>query len=343
MAQVSPRGNGDSPRASPATTFSSEIMSAVPKPIVMDVDTGIDDALAILFAVAHPELEVLGISCVAGNVVLGQVVINTCRVLQAAGAGNIPVAGGAAQPLIERARREGGGPHGSNGLGGIQLPAPSRQPSPLHGVELLHGLIMEAAEPVNLVSLAPKTNLALLLAGHPEIAARLGQIIFMGGSLSKGAEFNVWQDPEAAAYVIQSAIPIQIYGVDLFDRLVIEQADIERFRGHDHSAIRLAAELLDKRRPQHDGPGDNEVGLLGDAGALLLLTNPETFVTEELPVHIELEGAGRGQTIVARGATEKDPSWPDLHEWPRIKVVVNVDVAKAASAFVETINAFPAV
>jgi inosine-uridine nucleoside N-ribohydrolase len=317
-------------------------MSAVQKPIIMDVDTGIDDALAILYAVAHPGLELLGLSCVAGNVALDQVVINTCRVLDMAGAANIPVAAGAAQPLIERARREGGGPHGSNGLGGIQLPAPSWQPSPLHAVELLHRLIMDAAGPVSLVTLAPKTNLALLLAGHPEIAVRLGQIIFMGGSLSKDAEFNVWQDPEAAAYVIQSPIPTQMYGVDLFDRLVIEQADIERFRGHDHSAIRLAAELLEKRRPQHGGPGDNEVGLLGDAGALLLLTNPEAFVTEDLPVDIPLEGAGRGKTIVAPGASDEARSWPDPDGWPRIQVVVDVDVTKAASAFVETINAFPA-
>ena len=318
-------------------------MSAVPKPIVMDVDTGIDDALAILYALAHPELELLGLSCVAGNVALDQVVINTCQVLDAAGAANVPVAAGAAQPLVERPRREGGGPHGSNGLGGIQLPAPLRQQSPLHAVELLHRLIMDAAEPVSLVTLAPKTNLALLLTGHPEIAARLGQIIFMGGSLSKGAEFNVWQDPEAAAYVIQSAVPIHMYGVNLFDRLVIEQADIERFRRHDHSTIRLVAELLDKRRPQHGGPGNNVVGLLGDAGALLLLTNPEAFVTEELYVSVGLEGASRGQTIVARGTTETDPSWPDLQDWPRIQIVVDVDVAKAASAFVETINAFPAI
>lgn len=317
-------------------------MSAVPKPIVMDVDTGIDDALAILYALAHPDLELLGLSCVAGNVALDQVVINTCRVLDAAGAENIPVAAGAAQPLIERARREGGGPHGSNGLGGIQLPAPSTQPSPLHAVELLHRLIVEAAEPVSLVTLAPKTNLALLLARHPEIAARLGQIIFMGGSLSKGAEFNVWQDPEAAAYVIQSSIPTQMYGLDLFDRLVIEQADIDRFRGHDHPTIRLVAELLDKRRPQHNGLVDNEVGLLGDAGSLLLLTNPEAFVTEELPVRIGLEGIGRGQTIVAHGARNEDQSWPDHNGWSRIRVVVDVDVAKAASAFVETIDAFPA-
>ena len=318
-------------------------MWAVPKPIVMDVDTGIDDALAILYALAHPELDLLGLSCVAGNVAVDQVVSNTCQVLDAAGAANVPVAAGAAQPLVERARREGGGPHGSKGLGGIQLPAPSRQPAPVHAVELLHTLIMDAAEPLSVVTLAPKTNMGLLLTGHPEITARLRQIIFMGGSLSKIAEFNVWQDPEAAAYVIQSAIPIQMYGVDLFDRLVIEQADIERFRDHDHPAVRLAAELLNKRRPQHDGSGHNQVGLLGDAGALLLLTNPEAFVTEELPVRIGLEGADRGQSIVARGATKKGPSWPNPHDWPRIQVVVDVDVAKAASAFVETINAFPAI
>jgi pyrimidine-specific ribonucleoside hydrolase len=143
--------------------------------------------------------------------------------------------------------------------------------------------------------------------------------------------------------VIQSPIPIQMYGVDLFDRLVIEQIDIERLRGHDHSAIRLAAELLDKRRPQHDGLGNKDVGLLGDAGALLLLTNPEAFVTEDLPVRIGLEGDGRGQTIVARGATDEHPSWQDPHGWPRIQVVVDIDVTNAASAFVETINAFPAI
>ena len=308
----------------------------------MDVDTGIDDALGILYALAHPELELLGLSCVAGNVALDQVVSNTCRVLDAAGAEQIPIAAGAVQPLVERARREGGGPHGSNGLGGIQLPEPSRQPSPLHAVQLLHRLIMDASEPVSVVTLAPKTNLALLLTGHPEIAPRLGKIIFMGGSLSRGAEFNVSQDPEAAAYVIQSSIPTQMYGLDLFDRLVIEQADIDHFRGHDHSAVRLVAELLDKRRPQHDRPGDNEVGLLGDAGALLLLTDPEAFVTEELPVRIGLEGAGRGKTMVARGVTDEDQPWPGNHDWPRIRVVVDVNVAKAASAFVQTINAFPA-
>jgi pyrimidine-specific ribonucleoside hydrolase len=308
----------------------------------MDVDTGTDDALAILYALAHPDIEVLGISCVAGNITLDQVVINTYKVLDAASAGDIPVAAGAVQPLIERARREGGS-HGPDGLAGIQLPGPSRDPSNMHAIELLHQLIMASTEPVSLVTLGPKTNVAMLLIMYPEVAARLGQIIFMGGSVSGGsvtavAEFNVWQDPEAARCVIESSIPITMYGLGMFRRLVIAQADAERLRAHDHRAIRLAGELLSRRRVSMDD-ATHDVGLLGDAGAMVLLTNPELFVTRELPVRVNLDGIGRGQTIVDRRAGH----WavrPDPDPWPRIAVAVDLDVAQAASTFVKTIEGY---
>src|SRR5687768_3340610 len=231
-------------------------MSGVPRRILMDVDTGTDDALAILYALRHPELELLGISCVAGNVPIEQVVINTCKVLDAAGAESMPVAAGALQPLLDRARRTGGS-HGVDGLGGIRLPETSRQRSPLHAVELLHQLIMTSAERVTLVTLAPKTNVALLVSMYPEVATRLDQIIFMGGAASGAnvtalAEFNVWQDPEAAQCVIQSSVPVTLYGLDAFSRLTVDRSDADRFRAHDHSAIRLAGELLYQRRPRSD-------------------------------------------------------------------------------------------
>ena len=309
----------------------------------MDVDTGTDDALAILYALAHPDIEVLGISCVAGNITLDQVVINTYKVLGAASAGDIPVAAGAVQPLIERARREGGS-HGPDGLAGIQLPGPSRHPSHMHAIELLHQLIMASTEPVSLVTLGPKTNVAMLLIMYPEVAARLGQIIFVGGSVSGGsvtavAEFNVWQDPEAARCVIESSIPITMYGLGMFRRLVIAQADAERLRAHDHRAIRLAGELLSRRRVSMDDATHDYVGLLGDAGAMVLLTDPELFVTRELPVRVNLDGIGRGQTIVDRRAGH----WavrPDPDPWPRIAVAVDLDVAQAASTFVKTIEGY---
>jgi len=308
-------------------------MSRVLKPIVMDVDTGTDDALAIIYAIGHPDLELRGISCVAGNVPLDQVVSNTCKVLDATGAGDIPVAAGAAEPLIEPARRKSSS-HGLDGLAGIRLPDTPRRPSPLTAVDLLHQLIMDSAQPVTLVTLAPKTNLALLLKEHPDIAAQIDMIIFMGGTVNgRTAEFNVWQDPEAAAYLIESAIPTVMYGLDMFERLIIEQHYIDRFRAHDHPAIRLAGKLL-QRRSGHSGPNQRRVGLLGDAGALVLMTNAELFGTEELPVRIELTGAKRGHSIRGRGA--------DANAWPHTRVAVDLDVAKAAAAFVDTINAYAA-
>jgi pyrimidine-specific ribonucleoside hydrolase len=312
----------------------------------MDVDTGIDDALAILYAVRHPELEVLGISCVAGNVHLDQVVINTCKVLDAAGAADILVASGAAQPLIERARRKGGA-HGVDGLGGIRLPEPSKQRSPLHAVELLRQLIMTSAEPVSLVTLGPKTNLALLLALYPEVAQRLQQMIFMGGSACGGAvtavaEYNVWQDPEAAWCVIESPIPTAMYGFDLFGRLVVDRADVDRFRAHDHPVIRLAGELLQRRSDHVEGSADHYVYPLGDAGAMVMLTNPEFFVTRELPVRVNLEGIGRGQTLVDRRAERSGTDEPQPDPWPMITVALDLDVTQAAAAFVKVIDTYAA-
>jgi pyrimidine-specific ribonucleoside hydrolase len=312
----------------------------------MDVDTGTDDALAILYAAGHPDLELLGISCVTGNVTVDQVVINSCKVLDAAGAGNIPVAAGAVQPLIERARRKGP-PHGPDGLGGIQLPETSRQRSPLHAVELLHQLIMGSAERVSLVTLAPKTNVALLLTRYPDVAARIEQMIFMGGSTSGGnvtaaAEFNVWQDPEAAKSVIESGVPTTMYPFELFNRLAVSQADADRFRTHDHPAIRLAGELLYRRRTSSHGPTHDHVGLLGDAGAMVLLTNPELFDTRELTVQVNLDGISRGQTIVDQRGNQQGNAGPDHDPWAGIAVALDLDAAQAASAFVKVVDGYAA-
>ena len=312
----------------------------------MDVDTGTDDALAILYALRHPDLDMLGISCVTGNVNVDQVVTNTCKVLEAAGAGEIPVAAGAKQPLIERARRAGGS-HGLDGLGGIQLPGTSRQRSPLSAVELLHHLIIDSTERVSLVTLGPKTNLALLLARYPNVATRLEEIIFMGGSLNEegstaAAEFNVWQDPEAAKSVIESSIPTTMYGFHLFRRLGVDQADTDRLRRHDHPAIQLVGELLYRRRGSWHNTAENHADLLGDAGAMVLLTNPELFITRELLVRVNLAGVDRGQTTVVHPASPDDSAAPDPEPWSRITVALDLDATQAASTFVKVIDSYAA-
>jgi pyrimidine-specific ribonucleoside hydrolase len=168
----------------------------------------------------------------------------------------------------------------------------------------------------------------------------------MGGSVSGGnvaaaAEFNVWQDPEAARCVIESSIPTTMYGLDMFRRLVIDRADAERFRVHDHPVIRLAGELLYRRRVSSDDSTRDYLCMLGDAGAMVLLTNPEFFVTQQLPVRVNLDGIGRGQTTVKPRSGPRG-GFGRVYPWPTITVALDLDVAQAASAFVKVIDSYAA-
>src|SRR5664279_446930 len=166
-------------------------------PVVMDVDTGIDDAFALMFAVRHPGIDLRAVSCVAGNASVDHVVANTCYVLDAAGAGDIPVGRGASAPLLGPTPDTGHFP-GLDGLGGFSRPS-DRRTSALSALDLLRHELLAAVgngEPVTLVPTGPLTNIALLLRAHPEVAAGIERIVFMGGSASAGnvtavAEFNV--------------------------------------------------------------------------------------------------------------------------------------------------------
>ncbi len=311
--------------------------------VVLDVDTGTDDALAILYAIGHPDVDVTGISCVAVNASLEQVVANTQKVLDTAGAPDIDVAGGAAKPLIERTQQEGHF-HGEHGLGGVVLPDTARTPSMLGAGELLRRRIVDAGTKVTLVGLAPQTNIALLLTLHPEVANHLERILFMGGSASGGnvtavAEFNVWQDPEAATCVIESGIPVTMYGLDVFTRLAVAQEHAERYLASDHPAQRLAGELLVRRGARADGSEQDYVGQIGDAGALVYLTHPELFTTARHPVRVNLTGIGRGQTIVDRWAVAQDAGALSQDPWRTLEVVLDLDVHQAAQAFIEVMDA----
>ncbi len=315
--------------------------------ILLDVDTGTDDALAILYAVGHPDLDVLGVSCVAGNTHLDQVVINTCKTLDAAGAGPTPVAAGASKPLLERSR-DAGHVHGADGLGGLTLPASTRATSTESAVQMLRAQVLAAEVPVTLVALAPQTNVALLLSQHPEVAELLERIVFMGGSAHVGnatavAEFNVWHDPEAAAIVVNSGVPTTMYGLDVFTRLTVAEAVAEELARRPHPAQRMVGELLQRRRPRTDQTAEDYSGLIGDAGALVLMTRPELFTTRQLPVQVNLSGIGRGQTIVdQRTVAGEDHAHDLLQPWPLIEVALDLDAAQAAQAFLEMINAYAA-
>ncbi len=312
-------------------------------PVILDVDTGVGDALAILFAIKHPDIDVLAITCVAGNASLDQVVQNTLKILDAADAPAIPVAAGAQRPLIEPAR-SASHVHGADGLGGIPLPATSRVAEPVSAVELMRRTIMGAERPVTLVALAPQTNLALLLRTHPEVADKLERIVFMGGSASVGnatavAEFNVWHDPEAAAIVLDAGVPTFMYGLDVFNQVSVEEPAAAALAASDSALGQLVGALLGNRIALSEDESALYTGLIGDAGAVCALVEPESLRVERRPVRIELGGYGRGQTLVdMRQFPGEDIVHGLAEEWATIDVALDVDAPRYAALFLETLG-----
>ena len=311
--------------------------------MILDVDTGVDDALALLFAVRHPSIDVRAITCVAGNAPLGQVIDNTLRVLDAADAPAIPVAGGALRPLLESAR-SASHVHGEDGLGGVALPATARVAEQVSAVELMRRTLMESGERVTLVALAPQTNLALLLRTHPEVADRIERIVFMGGSASVGnatavAEFNVWHDPEAAAIVLGSGVPIFMYGLDVFNQVSVAEDVAAALAGGDDALGQVVGALLGNRIALSEDATLTYTGLIGDAGALCALVEPEALVVEKRPVRVELSGYGRGQTIVDRRRfSGEDVLHGGIGDWTVIDVALDVDAPRYAELFLGTLG-----
>jgi pyrimidine-specific ribonucleoside hydrolase len=313
-------------------------------PVILDVDTGIDDALAILAAVKHPGLDLIGVSCVTGNASLERVVENTLRVLDVAKAPSIPVAAGAVRPLLAPPR-SAGHVHGEDGLAGIVLPESPRVPEPGGAVEMLRRMILEHPEPVTIVALAPQTNLALLLRMHPEVTANIERIVFMGGSASVGnatavAEFNVWHDPEAAAVVLGAGVPCYMYGLDVFMQVGIAEEHALRLAASDDPVVALAGRLLSHRMTFRADQEAVYSGLIGDAGAVCALIDPDAMRVERLPVRIELMGYARGQTVVDRRARGGEDHLHGLTgSWTPVDVALDVDAERLAGVFLGTIGA----
>jgi inosine-uridine nucleoside N-ribohydrolase len=288
-------------------------------PVVLDVDTGVDDACAILLAALHPGLDLRAVTCVGGNAPVDDVVANTLTVLDAAGRPEVVVARGAERPLLEAAV-DARHVHGADGMGDLDWPKSAREPDPRHAVEVLRDVLREAAatgEPVTLVPLAPLTNIALLLRTYPEVAKGLGEVVFMGGAAHVGnatasAEFNVFHDPEAAAVVLDACadlgIAVTMYGLDVFydPRITLEEAKA----------------LVE----------------VGGRGAAEL--DPSGVQREKLPVRVELAGTwSRGRTIVDRRDWSGDLSHDPHGLAPAsIDVCLEVDAERYARLWLDTVS-----
>jgi inosine-uridine nucleoside N-ribohydrolase len=270
-------------------------------PIVIDCDPGHDDAIALMLALASPEVELVGVTTVSGNQVVEKTTANALKVLELCGRGDIPVAEGAPDPLVRR-RDVAAHVHGQSGLDGPDLPTPSRRPVDEHAVQFLARVIREREGGLTLIPTGPLTNVALLLALAPD--ARPERIVLMGGSVGEGnrtpaAEFNIWADPEAARRVFESGIDVTMIGLDVTHQALVTDADAESLRGAGRVGA-VAAELLDFYRVWHRRAYPELDGSpLHDPVAVAHVVDPTLVATK--PANIEVDCGweqGRGRTNV---------------------------------------------
>ena len=308
--------------------------------MILDVDTGVDDAFALLFAAMHPGINLLGVTCVDGNTNVDQIIANTLKVLDAAGAGDIPVARGAVRPLLGDSQYAEY-VHGADGMGDLGIAPSKREIDARSAVELLRDLIEGSKDPVTLVPLAPLTNIALFLRAFPETAKKLHRIVLMGGSTSAGnataaAEFNIWHDPEAAAIVFQSGVPITMYGLDVFMRPTVTRQEATRLRNSPSAPAQFAGALIEAFIERLNVSPIT----LGDYGAVATCIHPELFTTEMLDVVVDTSaGPARGQTICDRRNTFlKDLEPLSLVNSAKVRVVLDLDEEGVRQLWLKTID-----
>ena len=277
-------------------------MNASPTPILVDCDPGHDDAIALLLALASPDLDLLGVTTVAGNQTLAKTTANALRVLEFVGRTDVPVAAGADRPLV-REPSVAAYVHGESGLEGPDLPPPSTEPLAEHAVDFLAGRLLASGEPTTIVAIGPLTNVALLLARHPGAAARAERVVLMGGSIAEGnvtpaAEFNVWADPEAAARVFASGLDVTMIGLDVTHKALMTPEHADRLRGAGRTG-RLVAELFDYFHRFHVETYGFAGSPIHDAVAVAEVARPGLVETVERSVAVECASdLCRGRTVV---------------------------------------------
>jgi purine nucleosidase len=286
---------------------------AKPMPLIIDCDPGVDDAIALLLTFAAPELELLGISVVAGNVPLSVTAANARRICELAGRSEMPVYAGCPRPLLgpQIGIDAGSGVtvtaaevHGETGLVGVELPAPQMALQPEHAVSWLIQTLSEATAPITIATLGPLTNLAVALTQSPHILPKIRQIVMMGGAITHGnitpkAEFNIYCDPHAAQIVLASGCPITLVSLDVTHSAIATPERIERLRAIGEPLGPIVAAWLkaygayDEAKYGFSGPP------IHDACVIAYLLAPDAFTSRPCPVSIELTSpAAIGQTIV---------------------------------------------
>ena len=284
-----------------------------PTPVILDVDPGHDDAVAVMLACGAPALDLLAVTTVAGNAPLEKTTRNALRVLSLIGHTDVPVAAGASTPLY-RPLHTAEDIHGESGLDGPKIPDPSFEPDERTATDLIADTLREAPEPVTLIPTGPLTNVATFLREHPELKDRVAHISLMGGSIGLGnttpaAEFNVYVDPEAAREVFESGLPITMSGLDVTHQAGAGPAERENLRSLGRIGA-VVAELLEFFAGTYERVYGFGAPPLHDAVAVATVMELGLLQTRPMRVDVECESElTRGESVCDfYGVTGKPPN-----------------------------------
>ena len=316
--------------------------------VIYDTDPGVDDAMALYYALAHPAIELLGITTSFGNVTAPQATANALYLTQLAGR-NIPVAQGAKQPLAKHAEAPPDFIHGSDGLGNLpSRAAATGQADPRSAAQFIVDMARQHPGQITLVPVGPLTNMALALLLEPKLPQLLKQVVLMGGSIAEHgnvspvAEANIWCDPHAADAVLTAGFKLTMVGLDVTYRVLLPISMFEKIAAkHRHAAtdtLLHAVKFYSAFYQSRFAHMKDFNGCYGhDVLALICLTHPELFGYESGPTRVVAEGIAQGHTVMKRQAFMQYPQTGWEASVPAITACMTVNVPAVTSLFETTL------
>lgn len=318
--------------------------------VIFDTDPGVDDAMALYFAMAHPAIEVVGITTTFGNVTVPQATANALYLTRLAGV-EIPVAEGGAMPLMKTAGKPPGFIHGDDGLGNL----PSRlthtgQAEAISAAEFIVQMARQYPGEITLVAVGPLINLSLALKMEPQLPKLIKQVVLMAGTViepgnvSPVAEANVWNDPHAADLVFSAGWKLAMVGLDVTHKVILESTYFAGLAQHHQQhpamttllhAVNFYCDFYQSARPDL-----GHACYCHDILAFVYLVAPELFETQDGRVRVQLDGLGNGQTMMDRhaGSLVYAQSGWEAHR-PETQVCLRVDTAQCLALIESTLEA----
>nr|CAA6824321.1 MAG: Inosine-uridine preferring nucleoside hydrolase (EC [uncultured Thiotrichaceae bacterium] len=311
--------------------------------MIIDTDPGVDDAMAIFTAIAHPEIELLGLTTTFGNVSVERATQNALTLLEMSGL-DIPVAGGVSVPEQKEPAPFPDFIHGADGFGNVNLPSPVRKAVDKDAADFIIETVMAHPGEVSLVAIGPLGNLALALEREPLIARNVKQVVIMGGSIAEGgnvspvAEANIFSDPHAADKVMTAEWPLVMVGLDVTHQVLLTRGLFAEIKDRNQKVgafmQQAATFYIDFYRREREAAD----GCFGhDVSAVIYVTNPDLFETQEGSIRVVPDGIAVGQTIMRRNQSRQYPvtAWDNQ---PVQKACMQVDSVGVVEVFSQAMS-----